>query len=230
MAALVVVGFYRGGWYTGRPLLQPCMTGRLLWPDHHHHLAAFQLGKAFQLAGLFRDHFICDTVQQFQTKLLVRHFATPEAQGHFNLVAFAQEFQHRAHLDIIVMLVRAGTKLDFLDFNDVLLFAGLSLALLLLILEFAEVHDLADRRFRIGRDFNQVKPGLLGLGHRAGWRNNANVFPVCANQANLGAANAVVHAGARIALRRGVVGSAGYGLLPSFIDNGAGALPPRGIK
>lgn len=157
------------------------------------------------------------------------HFATPKTQGHLNLIAFAQKLQHRAHFDVIVMLVCTGAELDFFDFNDVLLFAGLSLTLLLLILEFAEVHDLADRWLRVRRDFDQIQSGLLGHGHRAGGRNNAHVFAIRTNQADFGAADAVIHTGARIALRRGVVGSAGYGLHPSFIDIGAGD-PPTQVK
>lgn len=202
----------------------------LLWPDHHHHLAAFQLWKAFELTGLFGDHIIGHTVQQFQTKLLVGHFAAPKAQGHLDLIALAQKLQHRPHFDVIVMLVRTRTELDFLDLNNVLLFAGFCLTLLLLILEFAKVHDLADRRLRIRRDFDKVKPCLLGHSHGARRRHDAYVFAISTDQTDLGATDAVIHTGARFALRRGVVGSAGYGLLPSFIDIDARVFPPYAVQ
>ena len=109
----------------------------LLWPDHHHHLAAFQPRHGFDLAhfGDIRGH----TVQQLKPQILVRHLTAAEAQGDLDLVTFAEEFKNRTHLHVIVMDIGSGAELDFLDLDDVLLLAGLGLALLVLVFELADV-------------------------------------------------------------------------------------------
>jgi hypothetical protein len=76
-------------------------------------------------------HIAGDPVQQLQPELLVRHLAAAKAQRHLHLVALFEELQHRAHLDLIIMIVGTGTELDFLDLDDLLLLACLGLALLL---------------------------------------------------------------------------------------------------
>ena len=48
-----------------------------------------------------------------------------------DLVAFFQEARHRAHLDLVVVLVDAGPQLDLLDLDHLLLLARLVLLLLL---------------------------------------------------------------------------------------------------
>ena len=141
----------------------------------------------------------------------MRHFAAPKAQGDLHLVAFAQKLQNRAHLDVIVVLVGAGAKLDLFDFDDVLLFAGLSLALLLLIFEFAEIHDLADRRFGIWRNLNQIQPCLLSHLHCTGGCDHADIFAVRSDQPDFRATDTIIDTRACVTLRRGIVGSASYG-------------------
>jgi len=160
-----------------------------------------------------------DAVQKLQTKLLVRHLAAAEAQGDLHLVAFAEEFQHGAHLHIVIVGIGPGTELDLLDLDDVLLLAGLGLAFLLLVLELAEVHDLADRRFRVRRDLDKIKTGLFGHHHGTGGGDDSDVLAIGADQSDLGAADSLVDTGARFALRRGVVGSAGYGGVPCAVGN-----------
>ena len=185
----------------------------LFRPDHHHHLLAFQLGHAFDFASL--ADIAGNPVQQLKTQLLVRHFAATEAQGHLDLVALAKEFQHRAHLDLIIMLIRAGTELDFLDLDDLLLFAGLSLTLLRLIFEFAKVHDLTDRRLGIRRDLDQIKPGFFGKAHSAGRGDNTDVLAVGSDQSDFRGPDPIIDARAGFALRRGVVGATSYDCGPS---------------
>ena len=154
----------------------------LLRPDHHHHLAAFQPGHGFDLARI--ANIGGDPVQQFQTQLLVRHFAATEAQGDLDLVALFQKLQDRAHLHVVIMGIGPGTELDFLDLDDVLLLARLGLALLRLVFVLAEIHDLADRRFGIGRDFDQIQTRLFGKGHSARRGDHADILSISPDQAN----------------------------------------------
>ncbi len=193
-----------------------CWLRAFLGRDHHHHLPAFQLGEGFDLADL--GHVGLDPFQKLQSKLLVGHLAAPEAQGDFHLVAFLQELHHRAHLHVIVMRVGAGPELDFLDLDDLLLLAGFRLALLRLVFELAEVHDLADRRDGRRRDFHQVQSGFLGHLHRAGRGHDPDILAIRPDQADFRSADAVVDAGTGFALRRGIVRSAGYGSRPLMVQ------------
>ena len=91
----------------------------------------------------------------------MRHFATPEAQSHFDLVFFFQETRHVPELDLVIVFVSTGAQFDFLDLHLLLLQLGFVSALLFLILELAVVHDAADWRLRGRRDLNQISPGFF---------------------------------------------------------------------
>ncbi len=191
------------------------------WPDHHDHLAAFHFGHAFDLAdlfGVFRHPF-----QQFAAQILVRHFAATKAQGYLDLVAIAQKLDHVAHFDVIIMYIGIGAEFDFLNLDDLLLFARLALTFLLFIFELAEIHDLTNGRIGIGRDLDQVKPGLVGQFHAARRADNANIVSICSNKPNFGGRDASIDAWPRIALRRGVVWSAGYNKVPYSVCMHIGA-------
>jgi hypothetical protein len=58
--------------------------------------------------------------------------------------------------------VDVGPHLDLLDLDDLLLLARSGGLFLAFIFQLAEIEDLADRRFGIGRDFNQVKTSGFG--------------------------------------------------------------------
>jgi len=55
-----------------------------------------------------------------------------------------------------------------------------------LILELADVHDLADWRYGRRRDFHQIHTGLFGQRQRLTNRDNAQLLPVFPDQTNLG--------------------------------------------
>ena len=75
-------------------------------------------------------------------------------------VAFAQELDDGAHLDVIVVGIDAWTHLDFLDVEGLLLLAGFGPLLLFLVFEFAVIEDFADRRLGGRGHLHQIKPGL----------------------------------------------------------------------
>lgn len=62
-----------------------------------------------------------------------------------------------SHLELEIVSVCIGVKPDLLDLRDVLVFLLKLFLLGKLILVFAEIHDLADRRIRIGNDFNEIQ-------------------------------------------------------------------------
>ena len=106
----------------------------------------------------------------------MRHLAAAEAQGHLDLVAFLEEPRNRAHLHVVVVIVDARAHLDLFDLDDLLTLAGLGGFLLLLVLEFAIVEDLADGRLGVGRNLHEIEPGLLGTLHGVETAHNADIL------------------------------------------------------
>ena len=122
----------------------------------------------------------------------MRHFAAAEAQGDLHLVALLEELQHIAHLDVVVVGVGPGAELHLFDFDDLLLLAGFGFALLLFVLELAEVHDLADGRSCVGRDFDKVEARILGEALRLIGGHNSVLFTLLVNQTYFGDADAMI--------------------------------------
>jgi hypothetical protein len=92
------------------------------------------------------------------------------------------------------VVVDHGPEFDLLDLDHLLALAGLGRLLLLLVLELAVIEQLADWRRRIGGDFDEIEPGLLGQGNRFRDRDGAFVASVLVDQVNLASANLLVDA------------------------------------
>ena len=91
-------------------------------------------------------------------------FPTAENEGYFRLVSFLKEAPHVLDLELEIVLVGLRAELNLLELHlNLFLFCLLHL-LALLILEFAEVHDPANRRNRSGRNFDKIE--LLAFGKR----------------------------------------------------------------
>ena len=97
-------------------------------------------------------------------------------------------------------------------------FAGLAFALLLLVFELAEVHDLGDRRAGVGRDFNEVESSLVGKAHAFLRTDHSNIFTFSTNQAHFGCTDLVIDTGSGVALWRRVMRSAGYVATPCMAN------------
>src|SRR6185437_1522578 len=86
------------------------------------------------------DEAVDDVVAEVE----VRHLAAAQAQAGLHLVAFGEEAHGLVFLGLVVLLVHGDGELDFLDGDDLLLFAGGALALFLLVEEAAVILDAAD--------------------------------------------------------------------------------------
>lgn len=129
-------------------------------PDDHDHLTAFHLRHLLDLANSIE---IClDPFQLTHAELLVRHFATPEAQGHFDLVLFLKEANHVPELDLVIVFVSTWPQFDFLDLHLLLLQLGFVGTLLFLVLELAVIHDATDGWTGHRRDFHEIDTRFLG--------------------------------------------------------------------
>jgi hypothetical protein len=112
----------------------------------------------------------------------VRHLATPEAQGHFHLVAIVQETTQIAHLDLIIALVSGRPELDFLDLDDLLLCPCLVLTFLFLVLELSVIHQTGDRRAGLGGNLDEINVRFLGHLHGLAQRHDADRLVIDTNQ------------------------------------------------
>ena len=118
------------------------------------------------------------------------------AQFHLNahLVAVGKELFNlaRAHLKVVF----AGGKADAhpLELHIFLLFAVLALAFFFLVLELAEVHDLADRGLGSGRYLNKVKPAFMRDTQRLGSFKYAEISALFVNNAYGGRADILIYA------------------------------------
>lgn len=135
-------------------------SGSLLRRQNHYDLASFghRLGFDFgQFGGVFAH-----PLQEIVAKLLMRHLAPAKAKGDLYFVAFFEEARHRAHLDLVIVLVDAGPELDFLDLNRLLLFARFGGFLLLLEAILPVIHHLGDGWVVVRRNFDKIEPGVAG--------------------------------------------------------------------
>src|SRR5215813_442719 len=129
--------------------------------EDHEHLPALHPGRLLDHRHLLEisDHL----VEHGLAQLLVGDFPAAEHDRHSSLVALFEEAPDVANLESIVVLFGLGPQLHFLEVDNHLLLLRLGGLLLLLVLEAAVVHDLADRRLRHRVDLDQVKTELGGF-------------------------------------------------------------------
>src|SRR5204863_1871579 len=89
------------------------------------------------------------------------------------------------------------TKLNFLDGDDDLFLFGLVGLLLLLVLKFSEVNNLANGRIGIGCHLNQIHATLTRCANCLARVHDPKLFSIVANYAHLGHANAFVNSSHR---------------------------------
>ena len=146
-------------------------------------MSAVELGFLIQICCF--GTAIAKSNQKLFTDLGMRHFTPAEAHSDFYAVSVLQEFHRVAHFGIQVVRINAGRHTDLLDFNDMLVFLSFLFLFELVEAEFTVVHDLANRRDCIGRDFHKIKFLLLCHSQRFFGCNNANHDAVSADQSDL---------------------------------------------
>src|SRR6185369_4906103 len=139
-----------------------------------------------------------DDVLELHLRALRMHdFAATEAAGDLHLVAGLDEAADRSDFDLDVVIVRLGADLDLFDLDDGLLALGFALLLLLLVLVFAEVEDLAHGRIALGIDLHEVEAHFAGAAQRLVSRQDSQIRAVLRHDAHLGYANPVVDSNLR---------------------------------
>jgi len=124
------------------------------------HRAAFETCGGFDRADvLYRAD---DGIDLALRRFGVGDLTTAEADGDFHLVAFFEEAANVLRLEIEIVVVGLGAKLDLFQRDLSLPLAGVGLSLLFFVLELAEVHDLADGRGGLRVHLDQVEVQVPG--------------------------------------------------------------------
>jgi len=121
------------------------------------------------------------------------HLTAAERNGEFHLVVLLEELPSVSDLERVVVFFDLGPELDLLEMRDMLLLPGLLLLLALFVLVLPEVHHPADGRARGGRDLDEVEQPLLRVCERFADTQDAYLFPVRPDHADLRDADAIVH-------------------------------------
>ena len=136
-------------------------------------------------------------------------FTASEEHGHLAAIAILEERADVLEFGLVVMFVRLGTHLDFLDLHDSLTLFRVLLLFLLLVLELAVVHDAADRRRGVGRNLHQVTANFAGHGNGLIALQNTQLFPFRADDTHFPGVNQLIttnpvirHTPARPQIRR----------------------------
>ena len=107
------------------------------------------------------DKLFHQPIQQRAADALVDDLASPEKYRCFDLVALFQESDDVILFELVIVLIRIGTKLHFLD-RDVLLMLLRFVKLLVQLVEvLAVIHDPANRRGCSWRYLHQIQSALL---------------------------------------------------------------------
>lgn len=103
-----------------------------------------------------------DLFCQGVTEFLMGDLATTELKLDAHFVTFGEEIFSVDDLDEVVVRIDADAEFQLLHFATFVVLVSFLLVLLLHVFVFAVIDDLADRRFGIGGDFDQIESTLLG--------------------------------------------------------------------
>ena len=117
-------------------------------------LISFHAGRDFNFSDIIE--VMRQLFQDAGAQFSMRHFASAEPDCGFNFIALLQPLAGVLHAIAVVMFVGAGTKLNFLDRDDDLLFLSLVCLLFSFILKLSEVDYFADWRVGVGRNLHEV--------------------------------------------------------------------------
>src|SRR5580704_2409139 len=142
-------------------------------------------------------NFLQQTVHLLAADVLVRHFAAAMENHGLYLVTFTEEADDLILANLKIMLGRGRPELNFLDVRTLLMFLGFVRFLARLVLKFAVVHQFANRRHSIGRDFHHVQAGIARGLHGVKQRHHAELISSFVHHAHFTSANSFVDPQAR---------------------------------
>ena len=153
---------------------------------------AFHARMKFHDAGV--AHVLNQAIDDLISQLAVSHLPATETQGGLHFISFMEKADGLIFLGLVVVLVNGDRELDFLNGDDLLLFARSPFALIFFVQIFAVILNAANRRHGVGRDLYQVEAAFAGnFESFKGWKN-AELFSIFVNDANFTRAYPIVDA------------------------------------
>lgn len=135
---------------------------------------------------------LCDLLQQSTSHFGACDFTALETDFELNFIAILQKFGCFPNLCLHVVLVNIGAQPDSLELGMFMLFCFLAL-FFLFVLIFTVIQYTADRRVRVGRNFDQIQPALFSDPECATSRQNTNLGARFVDNANLPGANPMIY-------------------------------------
>src|SRR6266850_4403424 len=126
-----------------------------LGPQDDKHLVPFHPRPCLYFANF--DQILFQLLQNSRAQLPVRHLTTTKPDGGLHFIAALQPLTRMLHAIVIVMIVRARSKLNFLNCDCYLLLLRLVGLLLGLVLKFSEVNNSANRRVGGSGDLDEIQ-------------------------------------------------------------------------
>jgi hypothetical protein len=123
----------------------------------------------------------------------VNDLSSPEKYSGFDLVALLQESDDVVLFEIVVVVIRVGSKLHFLDRDVLLVLLRFVKFLVQLVKVLPVVHDPANRRLCSRRYLYQIQAPLFRDLQRLLRRHNAELFILVVDDSNLSRPDALVH-------------------------------------
>ena len=145
----------------------------------HLERAAFGASFLFHFANVLE--VFNKAVKDVGSAVLMDNFTSPEEDGYFYLIAILKETPCMTQFGFVIMVIRLGADLDFLDLDNSLTLFSFLLFLLRLVFEFAVVHNSANRRHSSSRHFHQVIAMFLGGGDSLIAGENPQLFAFGSN-------------------------------------------------
>ena len=155
-------------------------------------------GGAFHARMKLHDAGITNVLNQaiddLISQLAVGHLPATKTQGRLHFVSVVEKADGLILFGLVVMLVHGDRELDFLNGDDLLLFARSPFALIFFVQIFAVILNAANRGHGVGRDLYQVEAAFAGnFESFKGWEN-AELFSIFVNDANFTRAYPIVDA------------------------------------
>lgn len=145
------------------------------------------------IALAHRFEVLLDLAGELMAEFLVSHLTATELELDAHLVTFGQEVLSVGDLDEVVMRIDADAELHLLYLAALLMLVGLLFVLLLDVLEFAVVDDLAHRRIGLRSHFDEIQATLTSDAQGLMRRKDAELMlAILLDDADLGRTDAFV--------------------------------------
>jgi hypothetical protein len=158
----------------------------------HRHRPALHRRSLFDVA--VAPKLIGELIKQPPPNIGVSHFTSPEPDRQFNFVARVEEPRRLAALRFKVMSPDLRPEPDLLQIDHMLMSSRLAFFPALFVPISAEIHQPANRWYRVGRNFDEIEPPVSRHFESIAGGNYPDLLPLFVNQPDLSNSNTLVDA------------------------------------